>query len=373
MTYPMADHFNNKPTVLSKCPKTAVWLNAEEAAQCSDPIGHEDNIRHLVFPVMIHGERNTHAVYELSDVLNLIFTQIRSNRQSENTSPVTRRPFVFEQLEPVRYPGFRGYNNTVGLLKRITNDEWNPVPDPNDVPTVEDGQRMPTPPGWLDGNGGEGDQPLWEREINKILEYFSDPLYNEILQKILDLRHQIQEEQRSRLAPIVPIQPARNAEGSRSISSPVQQQRRPAVRSDPQNTRIAPNLQSLEETLRSLYLVHLYLTERHGTVNPLRYDNPLLSHIRDLISFNRVELVVNFGSERLRGFQRLDQDMISSIASNSLHEPATAPRASHWGLPKLSDLYYGILISAVLNVLYEFLKTKKPPSALLGGDHPKPS
>ena len=65
----------------SSCPKTALWLNNNAAMNTSDPIHHQE-LSQLVFPVMIHGERNTNALNELKDLIQW--------RLTNNVSPMTR-------------------------------------------------------------------------------------------------------------------------------------------------------------------------------------------------------------------------------------------------------------------------------------------
>ena len=145
----MIPYFTAKSEVQHSCPKTAIWIgrkngdhdadseNEKKLMEIENPIRREflaDNL--MFYPVMIRGEHN--HVYELSDIIKHLYT-------SNSKSPTTRNRFRLDELEPVRYPGFDGYERTIEDLTKVTRRQWKGIPDPDNVPSVEGGRQMPLP------------------------------------------------------------------------------------------------------------------------------------------------------------------------------------------------------------------------------------
>jgi hypothetical protein len=142
-------------------PKTAVWipepwrLQVDEATQredaSADPISFrvfplDDNAAanappdtYFQNPVMINGYPS--AVYELTDLIRA------QQRQGALRNPGTNEAYKLTDLNPVRFPGFKDYAQTVALLQNLEIDgqeRWTrlPVEDPPEAPTVDEGMGM---------------------------------------------------------------------------------------------------------------------------------------------------------------------------------------------------------------------------------------
>lgn len=119
-----------------RCPQTGRWFDDGAAKLLYNRITGADLSR-MVFPVMIKGEDG--HVYELLDVVEMYL---------KNQDEQHGKPFKLEDLEPVRYPGFKNYATTEELLKEITKGKWQPVTeDSPQAPTLDAGMQM-EPPQW---------------------------------------------------------------------------------------------------------------------------------------------------------------------------------------------------------------------------------
>ena len=145
----MIPYNNAKSEVQHSCPKTAIWIgrkngdhdadseNEKKLMEIENPISQVFLVDNLMFyPVMIRGEYNN--VYELSNLIQHLYTK-------NSKSPITRNRFRLDELEPVRYPGFDGYERTIKALNDATNNRWKGIADPDNVPSVEEGTQMPLP------------------------------------------------------------------------------------------------------------------------------------------------------------------------------------------------------------------------------------
>jgi hypothetical protein len=147
----MMAHDHTANSKAHKCPKTAIWIGKKlgDDETDSESLDHrklmqiQDVFRleklasgKYFFPVMIRGEDN--CVYELSDIITFMYT-------GGGKSPATRKRFRLEELEPVRYPGFDGYERTIEALTRVTRQNWKGIPDPYNVPLLADGKMMDLP------------------------------------------------------------------------------------------------------------------------------------------------------------------------------------------------------------------------------------
>ena len=116
------------------CPKTAVWINQDTVPKMQDPISQK-HLCNMVYPVVIRGEPK--YVYELSDLYRWFL-------ESGGTSPTTRNAFKLEELEPVRYPGFKRCESTQNALQNATKFRWRAIEDPSGTPSVFTGANMPS-------------------------------------------------------------------------------------------------------------------------------------------------------------------------------------------------------------------------------------
>jgi hypothetical protein len=129
----------------STATRTALWLGSDDLAkkQFSDGIG-TTNFKYMHNPVILGDDKgfNSCRVYELSDLLVWKTTcEAKGPGRNDWINPHTRRKIVVAEIEPVRYPGFKNYNETVAMLKKL--DGWQEIPDPDGVPTLKQGVRLP--------------------------------------------------------------------------------------------------------------------------------------------------------------------------------------------------------------------------------------
>jgi hypothetical protein len=147
----MMTHDQTANSKAHKCPKTAIWIGRKigDDKPDSESLDHKNLMEiqdifrfeklasgKYFYPVMIRGEDS--CVYELSDIIKFMYT-------GGGKSPATRKRFRLEELEPVRYPGFDGYERTIEALTRVTKRQWKGIPDPDNVPVLADGERMVKP------------------------------------------------------------------------------------------------------------------------------------------------------------------------------------------------------------------------------------
>jgi hypothetical protein len=121
-----------------QCAQTAVWLDAAHAQTATDSFSLE-TIDKMAFPVIIRGEAGYGRVYELVDIVRWYYLN--------GTNPQTRAPLALEELEAVRYPGFKGYAETVQQLKRVTGGSWQERTDEESVKAIVagEGEAWPWP------------------------------------------------------------------------------------------------------------------------------------------------------------------------------------------------------------------------------------
>lgn len=125
------------PTAMKQlCPRTAVLIPNDKLMEIINEI-MQDPLHKLVFPVMIRDDHN--HVYELTDLVKWFF--------ANKLSPTSRAPFPLEELEPVMYNGFKGYQATVDALKFVTENRWRPKDGSESENQISSSQA---------GDGGEG-------------------------------------------------------------------------------------------------------------------------------------------------------------------------------------------------------------------------
>lgn len=139
-------------------PKTAYWIqdpwkleeDEEGENRSADPIldrlfpdGRPVPAGESVFqnPVIINGPPQVKYVFELNDLIE------HARRRKGFFNPLTNAEYTLKDLNPVRFPGFQNYAETLRQLKHITLNaqRWTdlPVPDAPDAPRVGLEMRMP--------------------------------------------------------------------------------------------------------------------------------------------------------------------------------------------------------------------------------------
>ncbi len=126
---------------------TSVWLG--KAADKGVAL-YQDGITGTEFaymqnPVMFPDDIANHAdrVYELSQMMQWAHTH--TGKKCMN--PHTRQDFELTELQPVRYAGFKNFNDTVARLSSLpakSGRKWALAPEVG-APTVEEGAAMPNP------------------------------------------------------------------------------------------------------------------------------------------------------------------------------------------------------------------------------------
>ena len=137
-------------------------------------------------PVIIQGTPNN--VYELDDLVQWL--------RLRGTNPITgQRNVSIQAINPVRFPGFQGYNQTVEKLKALNlGGKWRglPAPDAPEAPPVGEEARMPyvsrpLPPEIKQSSSSSGDEEddTQQRAMPKILKEQQEawvlPLLNEMV------------------------------------------------------------------------------------------------------------------------------------------------------------------------------------------------
>ena len=118
---------------------TSAWVDVDENGilNLTDGLGVEE-VKDIAHPVMFKNDND--RVYSLDSILKWKERLDRDDRPFFN--PCTREECDIKDLQPVRYPGFRGYRSTVEMCKEHFGRGWEPEPDVPGAPSVEAGERM---------------------------------------------------------------------------------------------------------------------------------------------------------------------------------------------------------------------------------------
>lgn len=113
---------------------TSMWVG--------DPTNMENGLDTVPFrlmknPVILPGDKT--RAYELQEMLQ--YHQSCESSGRPFTNPFTRDVIAPEDMQPIRYPGFRNYKDTVDTLKYVMPD-WQEAPDEPGAPSLEEGMGM---------------------------------------------------------------------------------------------------------------------------------------------------------------------------------------------------------------------------------------
>lgn len=121
---------------------TTAWLTNEDLKKTKykDGLG-TDRLKFMKHPVILPDDKGFGRVYELDRLLE--WKKACGDRGAVFCNPVTKNPIDLDAIDPVRYAGFKTYNETVEMLKK--NHRWvHPVEEAG-VPTVATGMKQPNP------------------------------------------------------------------------------------------------------------------------------------------------------------------------------------------------------------------------------------
>lgn len=122
-------------------PKTGQWFDSSHVADLINPTNRTP-LENIALPVIFRSKSETASnnsqisVYELSEIVNHFC------KKKDSTQALISR---VKNLEPVRYPGFKNYRQTVKLLQLITENNWKEKTDIDSAPSVEEGEQMDQP------------------------------------------------------------------------------------------------------------------------------------------------------------------------------------------------------------------------------------